>query len=653
MRILMGDALAVLRTLPDQLVQCVITSPPYWGLRDYSRCGCAIGTVKQDETGNRTHEGFNERWALANGKNRQHLKELGERDGSGGGAKASSPTKAPDPSCPKCHGTGKDESLTVIWDAKEGCEHEWEVKRYYTERGAGASGAEAFQDPGAANVDRIKKSRWRSDANCVKCGAWRGQLGLEPTPELYVKHLVDIFHEVRRVLRDDGTLWLNMGDCYAGGGGGNYGSGISTYGGTESPHTTSGKDKPTVPPGLKPKDLLEIPSRIALALQHDGWFLRSRIPWIKRNAMPESVEDRPASAVEYIFLLAKSADYFYDGFAVRGSASQQSMARIEQSSFETQTGGPKDYAFGTNPNRSMRRTLENFRANPGRNRRNADWFMDSWQGLLTDETDAPLAMVVNPSGYKEAHFATFPTKLVEPCIKAGTSEYGACPTCGTAWERVVESTKERIISEPVRVAGGDENGLYHGSEVKAYDETFAQRPSDAKRRILEAMTHPLQSVGFRPTCSCYHTEPWPDYPDEPGCLLGHDHSANEGGDCDSYDERQKVLEDARKAWVRWSKSFRTAEEPAIPRPTVQDLAYDSECKRIRDERVRLVKKWKPLARVPCIVLDPFAGSGTVGQVARDLGRSAILIEIKSEYVELAKRRCGIVVDPPEGVEAIF
>lgn len=163
--------------------------------------------------------------------------------------------------------------------------------------------------PGHDPGHRHAVSRGRSCA----CGAWLGCLGLEPTPELYVAHLVEVFREVRRVLRDDGTLWLNLGDSYSGGGRACHASG------SQSKRQNAAQDGPPrapTPPGLKPKDLVGIPWRVAFALQADGWTLRSDIIWHKPNPMPESVADRPTKGREYLFLLAKSGRYYYDGVAI-------------------------------------------------------------------------------------------------------------------------------------------------------------------------------------------------------------------------------------------------------------------------------------------------------------------------------------------------
>lgn len=252
-RILVGHVLDRLKELPDNSVHCCVTSPPYWGLRDYST----------------------------------------------------------DP---------------TVWDADPACEHEWKNEPYYTESTAAKAGRENFSEPGEANAARLKAGRWRDNCRCDKCGAWLGSLGLEPTYQLYVQHLVQVFREVWRVLRPDGTLWLNMGDCYATGGGkvgecpggGEQGA---RWTGHRGIHTAENSGRIAAPriaamgpmtqpnrmpqPGLKPKDLVGLPWRLAFALQDDGWWLRSDIIWAKKNCQPESVTDRPTKSHEYVFMFAK------------------------------------------------------------------------------------------------------------------------------------------------------------------------------------------------------------------------------------------------------------------------------------------------------------------------------------------------------------
>jgi DNA modification methylase len=230
-----------------------------------------------------------------------------------------------------------------------------------------------------------------------------GQIGLEPTLTEYLDTMVAVCRELRRVLKPSGTFWLNLGDCYAGGGrGGNPAESAFRKQATNVGSLIAAT--PLGATGLKAKDLCMAPNRLAIRLQEDGWYVRSEIIWHKPNPMPESVTDRPTSSHEKIWLLTKSERYWYDAEAVREGASEASLARITQPNFANQTGGEKDYRNGINPSRSMRKTLENFAENPGRNLRNV-WTIAS-------------------QPYSEAHFATFPPELAERCIKAG------CPAGG-------------------------------------------------------------------------------------------------------------------------------------------------------------------------------------------------------------------------------
>ena len=250
-----------------------------------------------------------------------------------------------------------------------------------------------------------------------------GQMGLEPSPKEYVAQMVDVFREIRRVLKPDGTVWLNLGDTYFGGGmGGNP---------AESPHRKQATNAGSLvsPPawksihGLKPKDLIGIPWRVAFGLQEDGWWLRSDIIWAKPNPMPESVTDRPSRSHEYIFLLTKSARYYYDVDAVRTEPAETSKVRWGQD-IDTQHGSDRAHGGAKNlkavggPRRTDKQR--------GHERKHAG-FNDRWDSMSREEQQAMGANLrdvwtVATHPYSGAHFATFPPKLIEPCIKAGSRE---------------------------------------------------------------------------------------------------------------------------------------------------------------------------------------------------------------------------------------
>ena len=243
-----GDVRQLLAELPESSVDCCVTSPPYWGLRDY-------GIPPQ------------------------------------------------------------------VWGGDPGCRHDWN-------RMEGGRGKEVlpFEDSALRSPVSAKdghRAATEEGSFCSRCGAWRGHLGLEPTPDLYVEHMVDVFREVRRVLKPSGTLWLNLGDCYNAGTTARRQPSLDRVGYWQAAGSMG--DRRVKADGLKPKDLVGIPWRVALALQSDGWYLRADIVWAKPNPMPESISDRPTRAHEYVFLLSRSARYFYDAEAIREPAVSTAM----------------------------------------------------------------------------------------------------------------------------------------------------------------------------------------------------------------------------------------------------------------------------------------------------------------------------------------
>ena len=277
-----------------------------------------------------------------------------------------------------------------------------------------------------------------ADTACRSCGAWCGSLGFEPTPELYVEHLVQVFRAVRQVLRKDGTVWLVLGDSYAGSAQG-WGKNRQWAGPKQATNRGSLNRPPDTiyqrppgyisslqPNGLKPKDLVGIPWRVALALQADGWWLRSDIIYSKPNPMPERVTDRPTTSHEHVFLLSKSKRYFYDADAIREDNSLGSLKRCKPGE-----AIPKHRKFGGST-----------RANPN--------FLDG-QVFQANGRNARSVWTIPTAPFPGGHFATFPTALVERCIKAGTSKHGCCAECGAPWARVVEKTVHQNSREPAHV----------------------------------------------------------------------------------------------------------------------------------------------------------------------------------------------------------
>lgn len=274
----------------------------------------------------------------------------------------------------------------------------------------------------------------------------RGQIGLEKTPAEYVATMVQLFREARRVLKADGTLWLNLGDSYAGAG---------KDGGSESKENGRREArmfKAEFEWELPAKNLLMIPARVAIALQEDGWYLRSEIVWHKPNAMPESVKDRPTKAHEMIYLLTKSASYWYDWEAIQEN-------RIDSTKHKnTDTRGRQDYAIasgmGIRPQRDSNGGLGSY-SEDSRNKRTV------W--------------TVPTHPFAEAHFATFPPDLIEPMILAG------CPKGGVVLDMFMGAGTTALVARKL-------NRHFIGAELNAaYIEI-------AKRRLYTPMDLWLQAA---------------------------------------------------------------------------------------------------------------------------------------------------------------
>ena len=284
-----------------------------------------------------------------------------------------------------------------------------------------------------------------------------GQIGLEEGPEAYVSKLVEVFREVRRVLKKEGTCWINLGDSYAGSSG-------CHKGGSEKANSNAGATNSYIMPKPgKPKDLIGIPWMVAFALRADGWWLRSDIIWHKPNCMPESCKDRPTKSHEYMFLLSKSKKYYYDAEAISEDAINTKM-----------------------PGKNMRDTRETYGPQNGGNSGLRDLKQRYKSGDWPTKRNKRTVWTVPSHPFKEAHFATFPEKLIEPCILAGTSEKGYCPKCGKAWGRQVSRSVERNWKECPK------------------DEARREQNLQSDKSGLHSQYHDIteKTIGWLPSCQC-------------------------------------------------------------------------------------------------------------------------------------------------------
>ena len=400
-----GNVFKVLPWLPKQSVQLVVTSPPYFGLRDY-------------ETGT---------WEGGNDPDCKHRKPP-----SGVLQKGAS-----------LNGPGNREGYNNDGQYNKVC------KRC-----------------GARRVDDQLGLEEEADCN----GAFTGQMCLK----CYVCHQVMVYRLVREVLRDDGVFVLNIADSY------------------------------------RNKNLQGIPWRLALALQADGWHLRSALPWINRSKMPESTEDRPASGLEHVFVFAKQEDYYWDVEAIRQSSPKSVEDRINR---EKQVG-MTDYLGTKHQIKFDHRGIlghQHGSREPGRNFRNTDLWFQSVKpphGLTCLDDEVVGLDVTQGEGYAGGHYASYPPALVKPFILAATSQRGCCPRCGACWRRVIE--KERTATRPgndskVRVTEKDQARLKSGMQSnKTTLNCSITGNRDPQRHVTSTKT-----VGWEPGCTCEAGAPVP------------------------------------------------------------------------------------------------------------------------------------------------
>jgi DNA modification methylase len=442
-----GDCLTALPTLESESVQTCITSPPYFGLRDYGTATWEGGDPACDHKGSKLGRAANSKASNTRG---------GSKD--------------------TCH---------------------------------------------ASHVYRD---------SCGRCGAKRidRQIGLEATPDEYVAKLVTVFREVRRVLRDDGTLWLNVGDSYNNAGSSRNGEGLdgNRRGGATGADGELGYKKRDSRRawrdiGIKHKDLIGIPWLLAFALRADGWYLRQDVIWSKPNPMPESVRDRCTKAHEYLFLLSKGPRYWCD----MGAIAEPSATNDPRRPYTSQ--GAKDMDGREVWHSGKPRDGDEF---SNRNKRSV------WT-IPTQPNPCP----------EKIHFAVMPEALATPCVLAGTSEKGCCPRCRAPWRRLVEVAGRVATTRADRQEIAERKQQQELKGVNSYQHGVAMEGSRGRT---------TRTVGWRPSCGCDAGEP-----------------------------------------------------------------------------------------VPCLVLDPFAGAGTVLKVAVRHGRRAVAVELNPAYGDLIRRRMAEVDAP--------
>jgi DNA modification methylase len=287
-----------------------------------------------------------------------------------------------------------------------------------------------------------------------------GQIGIEQTPDEYVAQMVAVFREVWRVLRDDGTVWLNLGDSYASVHTGGHKSAKSSVGANHDGAQEIRQPKASPKSyGLKDKDLVGIPWRVALALQADGWYLRQDIIWSKPNPMPESVRDRCTKSHEYVFLLTKSPKYFYDNEAIKEPAQDWGTR-------DRTNGKYHNEGSGLTPHTGLTKSYET------KNKRSV------WS--------------INTKPFKGAHFAVMPEALVEPCILAGVPQGGCCSVCRAPYIRDIEygtRTNSEVRIDTLNVIPGRD------------------KPSRLQSKAMETL--PRKLLGWIQDCECLESEPIP------------------------------------------------------------------------------------------------------------------------------------------------
>lgn len=527
-----GNVIDELKKIPDESIDCVVSSPPYYGLRDYSNVE-TYSDEDKDRVIELAEEGLGKHMSNApeHLKSRYYLTE-----------------PILDENSNKWKISLKFD-LSSIWGGNLECEHEWESQEIYMDN-------LRFRNPNhKASVGNHKNPEIFSNPNtaisfCKKCGAWKGQLGLEPSYKMYIDHLMLIMKELKRVLKKTGTLFWNMGDSYASSGGAN------RHLGHPDPKWEKARNGSFAEPtsyyqGIEPKSLMMIPERFAVAMIDDEWILRNKIIWYKRNGMPSSVKDRLSNKWEYAFFFTKSQKYYFDLDSIRKPLAESSIKRISQKNIPNQFKEGKSAEFAkTDPVNNIPKILKNMHNSFNIRVR------DAKKGILE-------------------------------------KKWGNLYTASD--EEVQNYDEKNYVPKNQKYS---DNGAYQKAHSGYFNEDGTVRANLSGANPGDVINTP--AVRYKSWAS----------------NTGHNftHERKYDPDADGGD---------------------FLDIPTKPHPFSHFAVYPE----------TLIE---PLIKAGCppdgVVLDPFAGSGTTGVVAKKLGRSAILVEISPEYVEIIKERLEIKSD---------
>ncbi len=505
--ILQGDALTKLKELPDESINCVMTSPPYWALRDY-------GT-----------------------------------------------------------------DVEIIWDGDENCKHDFDLKEIQT-------GTQHWNQGGKVIPNKERKihdGKLEKVGFCNKCGSWKGQLGLEPTFDLYIKHLCDIFDEVKRVLRKDGTCWVNLGDTYYTKSGSGFLNDNLTKDDKQVLRSGLNKANELREGGQLPsKTLTLIPMRFAIEMVNRGWILRNNIIWYKPNCMPTSVKDRFTVDFEYVFFFVKNKKYWFEQQLEEFANSTLERVKygyggkMESGNYSIQLEGAKKFS---------KNVLEG--KNKGRNKRTV------WR--------------ICPKSFKESHFAVYPEELCETPIKAGCPKF-VCEKCGKPKVKILEHNKISDVGEDLL-------------ETKKTPYSIQERKGFVKVRKLPDIKYFAIALTKERVQLKYSIEKIESILDSQA-----PHHWFSGESFPSVNDWQRLKElgfmlpEFDKQLTK--EYYKPAEKQNLD---YSEKGYKQTC----DCNAKFTGG---------IVLDPFFGAGTTGLVALKQNKKFIGIELNSEYIEIAKKR---------------